>query len=101
MSGIYILNTTDGYRVAYSEDYDCLYGGFNDDTLQFDLNREYLYRIFGNSDLFLTLDDAKFEAKGLSKSYDETDDGIMVIKGYRNYTFEELLNGKANKEGKD
>lgn len=101
MSGIYILNTADGYRVAYSEDYDCLYGRFNDDTMQFDVNREYLYRIFGNSDLYLVLDDAKTAAVGLSKNYDETDDGIMVIKNYNRYTFEELLNGKANKEGKD
>lgn len=101
MSGIYVLKTKDAYRVAFSKDYDCLYGDFNDDNIRFDINVDYLNRIFGNSSVILTSDDAEQVAKAISKNIEETDDGIMYIRTYEEYTFEELLNGKANKKGKD
>jgi hypothetical protein len=39
MSGIYILKTIDGYRVAYSNRYDDFFGAFNDDTIKYEPNK--------------------------------------------------------------
>lgn len=97
MSGIYILQTKDGYRVNYSKDYDCLFTGFNSDTMGYNIDAHYLRLIFGNCNVFRNELLAFESAKGISRVQQDTDDGIMLIGWYRDYTFEELLNGKANK----
>jgi hypothetical protein len=97
MSGIYVLKTKDGYRVNYTKDYVHLFGSYNDDTMNYDINADYLKRIFGNCAVFPNEIMAIQSAKGISNLHDETEDGIMVLKSYDTYTFEELLNGKANK----
>jgi hypothetical protein len=97
MSGIYVLRTKDGYRVNYSELYDCLLGSFNDDTINYDINAEVLRRMFGNCRVFTSELMAIESAKSISKVFNETDDGIMTLR-YADYTYEELLNGKANKK---
>jgi hypothetical protein len=99
MNGIYVLKTSDGYRVAYSEQYDYLYGNFNDDMIRYDVDPEYLMKIFGNSELIMNKLTAEEVAIELSNKMQETDNGIMFIRDYSNYTFEELLNGKANTQG--
>jgi hypothetical protein len=97
MSGIYVLQTKDGFRVNYSELYYCLLGSFNDDTMNYDIDAEVLKRMFGNCRIFNNELQAIESAKGISKVFNETDDGIMMLK-YAGYTYEELLNGKANKK---
>jgi len=97
MSGVYILKTKDGYRVNYTKDYVNLFGAYNDDTMNYDIDAYILKRIFGNCAVFPNEIMAIESAKGISKLHNETDDGIMVLKSYDTYTFEELLNGKANK----
>jgi hypothetical protein len=92
MSGIYILKTIDGYRVAYSNRYDDFFGAFNDDTIKYEPNKVAIKEVFGLCypfELELTALDA---AMRISSLYDETDDGIMFIKDYQNYTFKELTN---------
>ena len=93
MSGIYILQTKDGYRVSHSNRYDELVG----------MNAEIIYHINGNiaKELFSNcfcydiLDEAIEHAQVISKMYLETDDGICVIKYAKNLTFKELIkNGK-------
>jgi hypothetical protein len=97
MSGIYILKTKDGYRVNFSKKYDCLFGSFNDDTMNYNIDALTLKQIFGNCRV-IPIEPFAFEAaKGISRVHQDTDDGIMLIKEYQNFTFEDLLNGKANK----
>jgi hypothetical protein len=48
-----------------------------------------------------TAKDAIESAKCISKTLNETEDGIMFIDSYGKYTFEELLDGRANKKGSD
>jgi len=48
MSGIYILKTLDGYRVAYSKLKDYLFCNYNDDTMNYEIHTEVLNEIFGN-----------------------------------------------------
>jgi hypothetical protein len=97
MSGIYILQTKDGYRVNYSNDYDCLFTSFNTDNMIYNIDVYYLRLIFGNCTVYHNEKLALESAKGISRVQQDTEDGIMLIGWYRDYTFEELVNGKANK----
>jgi len=98
MSGIYIMVTEDGYRVSASNKFIYLLGSYNDDSMNYDLETEVLQEMFGNCAVLETAKDAIEAAKCISKTLNETEDGIMFIDSYGKYTFEELLNGKANKK---
>jgi hypothetical protein len=91
-TGVYILNTSDGFRVAYSEEYINLFGDYDDNTNSFVLNSELLFEIFNNCFVYDNIELATNEAIRISQLIGETDNGIMNIK-YPRYTFEELTNG--------
>jgi hypothetical protein len=93
--GVYVLVTKDGYRVAYAKNYDAFFGPFIDEGFNYKPNGERLKEVFGNCELFADEKTALTAANGISKIIDETDDGVMFIKNYPNYTFEELISGKA------
>lgn len=99
MSGIYIMVTKDGYRVSASNQFVYLFGSYNDDSMNYNLETEVLQKIFGNCAVLETAKDAIESAKCISKTLNETEDGIMFIDSYGKYTFEELLDGRANKKG--
>jgi hypothetical protein len=99
MSGIYVMVTKDGYRVAASDQFIYLYGSYNDDSMNYNLETKVLQKIFGNCAVLETAKDAIESAKCISKTLNETEDGIMFIDSYGKYTFEELLDGRANKKG--
>jgi hypothetical protein len=101
MSGIYIMVTKDGYRVSASNQFVYLFGSYNDDSMNYNLETEILQKIFGNCAVLETAKDAIESAKCISKTLNETEDGIMFIDSYGKYTFEELLNGRANQKGSD
>lgn len=98
MSGIYIMATKDGYRVAASDQFVYLFGSYNDDSMNYNLEAEVLQKVFGNCAILETAKDAIEAAKCISKTINETEDGIMFIDSYGKYTFEELLDGRANKK---
>lgn len=97
MSGVYILKTKEGYRVNYTEEYVNLFGSYNDDTMNYNIDTYILKKIFGNCAVIPNDILALQSAKGISRLHNETEDGIMILNSYANYTFEDLLNGKANK----
>jgi hypothetical protein len=97
MSGIYILATKDGYRVAASDQFVYLFGNYNDDKMNYNIEVESLNKMFGNRATLKTAKEALEAAKCISRTLNETEDGIMFIDSYGQYTFEELMNGKANK----
>jgi len=101
MSGIYILVTKDGYRVSASNEFVYLFGSYNDDSMNYNLETEVLQKIFGNCAVLETAKDAIESAKCISKTINETEDGIMFIDSYGKYTFKELIDGRANKKGSD
>jgi len=98
MSGVYVMVTQDGYRVAASESFVYLFGSYNDDSMNYNIEPQILSEMFGNCATLETAKEALEAAKCISKTINETEDGIMFIDSYGKYTFEELLNGKANKE---
>jgi hypothetical protein len=92
-NGVYVLVTKDGYRVAYSDNYDALFGRFIDAGLNYLPDVPEIKRIFGKSEVFSDESAALNVAKDISKNINETDDGIMFIRNYPEFTFEELISG--------
>ena len=93
MSGIYILKTKDGYRVAHTNRYYDLVG--------FDRNADYFIdgnvakQVFSGCFKYDTLDEAIGHAHVIARNYLETDDGICELKYAEKMTFKELIkNGK-------
>lgn len=93
MSGIYILETSDGYRVAYSRKYEELVG-INAD-IEYYVDGLVANEIFENCFSYKTKEEALEHARKISNVHRYTDDGICIIKYANNLTFGELIeNGK-------
>ena len=93
MSGIYILETVDGYRVTYSRRYE--------ELVSMNTNIEYYVvgniakQVFENCFCYDTIENAMDHARRISKVFLETDDGIRIVSYAKNLTFGELIeNGK-------
>lgn len=93
--GVYILRSKDGFRVGYGKDYYDFFGPFNDETINFRANADTFLDVFGKSEVYPDEKSVLEAAFGISRVIDETDDGVMFIENYPDYTFEELTSGKA------
>ena len=93
--GVYILLTSDGARVAPSDDYDSLFDGYMPDMRKY-IHRDNFVSCFGASAV-MTEREALAVARTVAKAYNEMTDGIRVLTDYRFYTFEDLKNGSASK----
>lgn len=92
-SGIYILKTSDGYRVNYSDRYYDFFGSYDDATRDFLPNGQAIEEVFGLCAVILDQADAIQKAAEISNMLTfETFDGIMFIDNYQHMTFEELIN---------
>jgi hypothetical protein len=78
MSGIYILQTKDGYRVAHTYRYGELVG--MDADINYYIVGKIAKDLFSECFCYDILDEAIKHAQVISKMYNETDDGICVIK---------------------
>lgn len=93
--GVYILLTSDGARVAPSDDYDSLFDGYMPDMRKY-IHRDNFVSCFGSSAV-MTEREALALARNVAKAYNEMSDGIRVLTDYRLYSFEDLKNGSASK----
>jgi hypothetical protein len=92
-TGVYILVTKDGYRVAYGEKYDALFGKYDDSAINYIPNAEEFKILFGESPVYPNEKSVLEAAFDISNTVDETDDGIMFVNNYPDLTFEELTSG--------
>jgi hypothetical protein len=93
MSGVYILLTKDEFRVNYSDRYDDFFAGFSDEIANYLPNSAAIRSCFENSRCFSSEKDAFDEARLLVAEQEmEACDGIMLIRNFQSYTFEELIN---------
>jgi hypothetical protein len=92
MSGIYILESKDGFRVAYSERYENMIGSYDDSLMNYRLNIKVIKEIFGYKKTYTEYSDALDAALEVSKKYPETDDGIFVMRHALTKTFDEVVN---------
>ena len=94
-TGIYVLQTSDGFRVVPLENYDDLFDGYSPDIVRY-VNSEKLEEAFGDC-VVMDYTGAMVAAQTIAKMYRECEDGVFVMKDYRFYSFEDLINGKASK----
>ena len=93
MSGIYILQTKDGYRVAHTHRYEDLVG--MDTEINYYVNGKVAKELYSNCFCYVTIDDALEHARVISKMYLKLDDGICIVEYAKDLTFGELIkNGK-------
>ena len=90
MSGVYILETVDGFRVAYAPTYELLYGPWDESIKNFTLDTKEAKRIFGNSIVYATIEEADEAAWNIAKTIPETDDGTYHVKLGRWLNFNEF-----------
>jgi hypothetical protein len=93
MNGVYILQTTDGYRVAYSTEYENMLGSYDANSMRHKLNGEIVNRVFGECFCFVNYLEAQTAARMLSVQYQYLDDGIYTIREVADQTYEEVING--------
>ena len=88
MNGVYILQTTDGYRVAYSTEYESMLGSYDANSMRHKLNGEIVNRVFGECFCFVNYLEAQTAARMLSVQYQHLDDGIYIIGEVFDQTYE-------------
>lgn len=93
MNGVYILQTTDGYRVAYSTEYESMLGSYDANSMRHKLNGEVVNRVFGECFCFVNYLEAQTAARMLSVQYQYLDDGIYTIREVADQSYEEVING--------
>lgn len=93
MNGVYILETTDGYRVAYSTEYESMLGSYDANSMRQKLNGEIVNRVFGECFCFVNYLEAQTAARMLSVQYQYLDDGIYTIREVADQSYEEVING--------
>jgi hypothetical protein len=92
MSGIYILKLKDGFRVAYSKQYENMIGSYDDSSMNYRLNKDVIKEVFGDKKNYTEYSEAVHAAIDISKKYPETNDGIFVMRHALNKTFDEVVN---------
>ena len=98
MQGIFIFQTSDGFRIAPLVNYDALYDGYKSDMVQY-IFLPYFQKAFGSCKA-LTETEARDVAKTMAKAYNELPDGIRTVTTYRNYSVEDIMNGKVSKNNR-
>ena len=93
MSGVYILQNTDGYRVAFSDQFDKMFTTYNDERMDWNLNVKLVDEVFGNCTVFEDEEVALLEAKLIVENIEETKDGIFVITQSNYMSFNDMING--------
>ncbi len=90
-NGIYILLTeTDKgpeYRVTYCHAISNIYGEWNDKAAKYEGNLDLIKESFSESEVFHTLNEALDYAEILENDIGETEDGICVIKEFKDYGY--------------
>jgi hypothetical protein len=90
-NGIYVLltETEKGpeYRVSYSHSIGNIYGEWNAEKALYEGNLSAIKETFGESQVFHTLGEAIDFAETLEYDIGETEDGICVIKDFKDYGY--------------
>ena len=88
-NGIYVLltETEKGpeYRVAYTQSIDNIYGKFNEELFRYEGDIQAIRSVFGESQVFHTLNEALDFAEGMEYDYEYLEDGICVINEFKDY----------------
>jgi len=90
-TGIYVIETkrdnTTEYRVAYSQNIDCIYGKFNDETYHWNGDIKMIRTVFKDAPVFDDFVDALDFAENLATKYEYLEYGVCVIKDFRDLEY--------------
>jgi hypothetical protein len=87
-NGIYVLETSGPeFRVAYSQAIDNIYGKFNDETSRWAGDMDRMMDVFGQSPVFINVEQALDLAEELSYTYEYLEDGVCLIADFKNMVF--------------
>ena len=90
-NGIYVLLTESEkgpeYRVSYASAIDNIYGEWNAEKALYEGNLSAIKETFAESQVFHTLNEALDFAETLEYDIGETEDGICVIKDFKDYGY--------------
>lgn len=90
-NGIYILETKGPeYRVTYALNIDNIYGNFSDESYQWQGDPVSMMEYFGDALMFSNLEEALDKAAEMSYSYPYLEDGICVIRDFKDWDFDNL-----------
>lgn len=89
-NGIYILQTKDGFRVAYHHNIDQIYGNFSDESLQWQGDPDAILEYFGDIEALSSLEEALDLAEKMVYDYAYLEDGICVISDFKNWDLNNL-----------
>jgi hypothetical protein len=88
-NGVYVLltETEKGpeYRVAYAQAIDSIYGKFNEQTFRYEGDSEAILSLFGECEVYHTLNEALDKAEEIEQNYNYLEDGIAVISDFKDY----------------
>jgi len=97
-NGIYILHTSDGYRVTHANAIENLWWWDEDSGYRDTLNPKYILEYFGSCSVFNSIDEALKEAnriyQDITKSGLPLEYGIQIIE-YFDVEFSELMVDKG------
>lgn len=87
-NGIYVLltDTEKGpeYRVSYANAIDNIYGKYNDDLGRYEGNVQNIISVFGEAQVFHTLNEALDFAEEIEQTKDQyLEDGICIISDFK------------------
>ena len=86
------MKLKDGFRVAYSKQYENMIGSYDDSSMNYRLNKDVIKEVFGDKKNYTEYSEAVHAAIDISKKYPETNDGIFVMRHALNKTFDEVVN---------
>ncbi len=95
MNGIYVVILRDGCRVAPLLEIESIFDSYAPNMIKY-INAENFQQAFGFC-VPMTEKEAIDCAKTIAKAYRELPDGIRILTDYRNFSFEELINGAFSK----
>ena len=96
-NGVYILLTKGPeFRVAYTQAIDNVYGEWDTRNKKWKGDSEFISNIFGNANVFSTIEEAYDIAEILERSVEFTEYGVCLITDFRERNYNDLINEEEN-----
>lgn len=89
--GVYILQTKGPeYRIAHTQAIDNIYGSWDSKLSVWQGNSDYIYSVFGNSQIYDDIEEAYDSASDIEKKNEGTEYGVCLIKDFEERKFEDF-----------
>ena len=98
-NGTYVLQTAGPeFRIAHLQNIEMIYGDWDENTLEWTPNQDYIRESFKDSKVYTDLESAWDAAKAIDASHLISEYGTNLITDFSKLKYEDLINGKSEKE---